>query len=123
MSKEHKLDELTRKIINEVGKEQPSAALKLNIMQALNTQSKAIRYKDLISNRMKVAVFIVLIGIIGLSTFLSNDDLLTPILDKFSWFVASLSENLPNNFIYGIIVVGSLIIVQIPILKKRIDKS
>jgi len=123
MSKEHKLDELTRRIVNEVGKEQPSAALKLNIMQALNTQSKAIRYRALISNRAKVTVFILLIGIIGLSTFLSNDDLLTPVLGNFSQFVASLSVNLPNNFIYGIVVVGSLIIVQIPILKKRLDSN
>ena len=58
-----------------------------------------------------------------LSTFLSNDDLLTPVLGNFSQFVASLSVNLPNNFIYGIVVVGSLIIVQIPILKKRLDSN
>lgn len=122
-NEEHKLDELTRRLVHEVGKERPSASLKLNIMQTLNAQSKVIRFKSLISNKAKVAVFVLLVGIIVLSTFLPSDDIIEPAVNELSSYIDLLSIKLPNTFIYGILAVGSLIIVQIPILKKRLDKN
>ncbi|WP_335966896.1 hypothetical protein [Galbibacter sp. PAP.153] len=121
---EQKLHGLTRKMIKEAGLEKPSTGLKLNIMDAVKAESTNVRFKALISNKSKAVVAVLAVIFVVLASYLPNKDvLLDNSVEKFSSYFNNFSNSLPKTFLYGIIAFGSLVILQITILKNYLDRQ
>ncbi|WP_299261357.1 hypothetical protein [uncultured Aquimarina sp.] len=116
-----------KRLVKEAGTENPSVDFLQKVMSEVKIASadRPIAYQPLISKKAWLVMGILIIGILISSPFLSEG---TSILDKVDF---SLLNGVKNPFasfklhdatIYGIIFLATLFMVQITVIKRRIDK-
>ncbi|WP_103864973.1 hypothetical protein [Aquimarina sp. I32.4] len=121
-----------RNLIKEAGVEKPPVNFIDNIMNQVNIAEDASMfvYKPLISKKVWWGIGLLLVLLLGSIPFLSDTK-----ISLLSWIDFSFIKSLPNiknpfsnyifpkSTIYGILFLAILFFVQIPILKRRIDKN
>ncbi len=117
------------RLVKEAGAEQPPVDFLQNVMEEINVTSidKSIEYNPLISKNTRIALSLLVIGLVAYLPFLSNG---TSIMDKFDFSFLNLNDiknpfigfKIGNTTMYGIVFLAILFVVQITIIKKRIDK-
>ncbi len=122
-----------KRLVKEAGIERPSSGFSINVMQDIKRLSaqEPIVYTPLISKRAWFWIGILIFGLVLSLAFLTDNN--TSILDKIDLSSLQLKGKLINNpfkdftlyktTLYGILFFSILFFVQIPILKRRIDKS
>lgn len=118
-----------KKLVKEAGIENPSAGFLQNVMSEIKVASihKPMVYQPLISKRAWVVISLLIIGILVSLPFLSEG---TSILSALDLSFLNLNEHknpfadfrLHNSTMYGIIFLAILFMVQISVIKRRIDK-
>ncbi|WP_027395494.1 hypothetical protein [Aquimarina latercula] len=118
-----------KKLVKEVGLENPSVDFLQNVMRSVENTSadQPLAYQPLISRKAWVVIGLIVIGILISLPFLSEG---TWALRKFDLSLFSLFDfknpfsdfRLHTTTAYGIIFLAILFIVQITIIKRRIDK-
>ncbi|WP_299437791.1 hypothetical protein [uncultured Aquimarina sp.] len=118
-----------KKLVKEAGVEHPSVDFLQNIMGEIKTTSvnKSLVYQPLISKKAWVVISSVVIGILVSLPFLSEETSILGTLD-LSFFSINEYKNpfadfkFHNTTMYGIIFLAILFMVQITVIKRRIDK-
>ncbi|WP_299245649.1 hypothetical protein [uncultured Aquimarina sp.] len=116
-----------KRLVKEVGTEHPSVDFLKNVMSEIKIASvnKSITYQPLISKKTWLVMGILIIGLLISLPFFSEE---ASILDKvdFSFLNGFKSPfagfKLHSATTYGIIFLAVLFMVQITVLKRRIDK-
>ncbi|WP_103070758.1 hypothetical protein [Aquimarina sediminis] len=118
-------------LVKEAGVDQPSSGFMKAVMNQIEVsegqQVKA--YKPLISNKNWLVIGVITLILVGVIPFLpDNKESFFTVID-FSFFDKVNLQNPFSDFtfhkstIYGILFLAILFFVQIPILKRRIDKD
>ncbi len=120
-------------LVKEAGLNHPSSSFSQNVMSQIKTMAvqKPIVYKPLISKKAWIIITAVLLGLVLVVAFLSDPK--TSVLNTIDLsFLSFKNINLNNPLsgftfhkttLYGILFLTALFFIQIPILKRRIDRS
>ena len=118
-----------KKLVKEAGEEKPSVDFLQNVMGEIKATSvsKSMVYQPLISKKAWVVISLMIIGVLVSLPFLPEG---TTILNKLDLSFFNLNKDanpfagfkLHNSTMYGIIFLGILFVIQITVIKKRIDK-
>ncbi|GAA4270973.1 hypothetical protein U6A24_03655 [Aquimarina gracilis] len=120
-------------LVKEAGLNQPSSVFSKNVMSQIGaiTQKKQIVYTPLISKKTWIIIAVLLLVLVLGIAFLSDSN--TSILNTLDLSFLKLDTIKINNplagfkfhktTVYGILFLTALFFIQIPILKRRIDKS
>ncbi len=120
-------------LVKEAGLNHPSSGFSQNVMNQIKAMAvqKPIVYKPLISKKAWIIITTVLLGLLVVIAFLSDPQ--TSVLNTIDLsFLSFKSINLNNPLsgftfhkttLYGILFLAALFFIQIPILKRRIDRS
>lgn len=118
-------------LVKEAGVDSPSSDLLKNVMNhvELSSAKQSFSYTPLISKKSGLLIaFAILILLCGLFYFSEGNESVMDTID-FSMLKANTVKNPFKNFtlhktsIYGILFLTFLFFVQIPLLKRRIDKN
>ncbi|WP_298313432.1 hypothetical protein [uncultured Aquimarina sp.] len=116
-----------KRLVKEAGTEDPSVDFLRNVMSDIRATSvdKSVAYQPLISKKAWLVMGVLLIGLLISLPFLSEG---TWILDNMDFSFLNGVENpfagfkLYSATMYGIIFLAILFMVQITVIKRRIDK-
>ncbi|WP_299213905.1 hypothetical protein [uncultured Aquimarina sp.] len=116
-----------KRLVKEAGAEHPSVDFLQNVMSEIKITSvdRSITYQPLISKKAWLVMGVLIIGILISLPFLSEG---TSILDKMDFSFLNGVKNpfagfkLHSATMYGIIFLAILFMVQITVIKRRIDK-
>lgn len=122
MNKEKELDDLIRKAIIEVGLEQPEPQLKSGIMKAISAQYSSTVYKALIPGRAWGVMALVLM-LFAAFVWFNPLGLNKMGVDLFSRLIPSMSWAVSSVVLYGVVVLGVMVGIQVYLLKRRIDHT
>jgi len=122
-----KIDKITQEIIRSGGLHKPSDHFMENVMEVVSTlESEKISYSPLISKKIWTILSLTFMAIIAYVLLFSNADYAflenLVLFDKMAAFDLSLPEmKLSKEIIYGIGFLG-LFLLQIPLLKRQLDR-
>jgi len=119
-----------KKLVQEAGTESPSVDFLQNVMGELDVVqlSTSSLYQPLISKKAWAIISILVVALLVSVAFLSEGTSITNTLD-LSFLPLTASNNpisgytLPSTAMYGIIFLAVLCIVQVTIIKRKIDKT
>jgi len=119
-----------KKLVQEAGTENPSVGFLQNVMGELNVDqlNSSLVYQPLISKKAWAIISALVIGLLIAVAFLSEGTSIADTLDlSFLPLVAKKNPfsgyELPSTAMYGIIFLAVLCMVQITMIKRKIDKT
>lgn len=116
------LDDLIRKMVLDTGLEKPSSGLKNGIMSEIRKKGSRIAYKALIPGWGWAAAIAALVVLVVLGVY-NPMDIEYFSTDLFSWDLSVVTPQVSNISLYGVVVFGVMMVLQLVFLKKRIDKQ
>lgn len=119
-----------KKLVQEAGTERPSEFFLQNVMSELNVAKVNLspEYQPLISKKAWLVISTVVIALLVSVAFFSEGTSIADTLD-FSFLSLVTKKNpfsgytLPNTAMYGIIFLAVLCMVQVTMIKRKIDKA
>ena len=127
-----KLEELLDKIMMDAPLESPSKDFTKNIMQKIQTESvkEVFQYKPILSKKMLTGLFVSFVALIVYLGFKFGGQNGNDWFGRLNWepdfqpLWGWLERYTSSNvLIYAVILFGFLFFVQVPLLKKHMDKT
>ncbi len=117
-------------LVKEAGVDHPSSDFLKNVMQSVEISSKkALVYKPLISKKIWFVIGLIIVGLLFILPFLSQGKVSIIDTIDFSFLNLKRINNPLSGFTfhktttYGMLFLAILFFVQIPLLKRRIDRN
>ncbi len=125
------IEELTKKMMKDVALESPSFDFTSQVMSQLDaiSSNEVTKYKPLISRRFWIVILLAVVGLVGFSIFGGTAET-TSWLNKVNLDVISSNRIvdglssivIPKTVVYTIVLLGFVMLVQIPLLKHYFNK-